>query len=134
DGKILASGYTSLPTGADLTLADGGTTPQSVNHIVLLRLNADGSRDDTFGDGGVLVENGLASTDGGLAGMAEAYVTVEQSTGHYVTGGYGYLHPSTATDIDFVSFRWDGTGARDPMWATSGSLFFNPLPGPTSQD
>ena len=52
DGKILAAGYTSQPTGV-------GT--QAANSVVLLRLNSDGTPDDTFGVDGVVNDNPLKS-------------------------------------------------------------------------
>ncbi|HZI10548.1 MAG TPA: hypothetical protein VE153_09120, partial [Myxococcus sp.] len=51
-------------------------------------------------------------------GMVEAYSVGRQSTGHYVTTGYGRRAPSGT--VDLVSFRYTATGERDLNWGTDG--------------
>ncbi len=110
DGKILAAGYVSAPTGV-------GT--QAANKIVLLRLNSDGTPDDTFGTNGVAESNPFATTDGTTPwGMAEAYAAGLQSTGGYVTPGYG--REQSSGKVDLVSFRFSATGTLDNTWNTTG--------------
>jgi uncharacterized delta-60 repeat protein len=117
DGKILASGYTSLPTGA--TQSDGGM--QSANSIVLQRLDATGAPDVTFGTGGLVKLNpfppaGTAT----LWGMCEAYAAVQQSSGRYVTGGYGRV--AASGPVDLASVRLNADGTRDTTWNTTGAI------------
>jgi uncharacterized delta-60 repeat protein len=137
DGKIVSSGYTNQPTGV-------GT--QTANRIVLARLNggdvatpdggvADGGADGgadagapangpgtfdtTFGVGGIVNSNPFSSTDPlKMWGMAECYGLARQSTGAYVTTGYGRLAPSGQVNV--VSFRYLPTGAFDTAWGTTG--------------
>lgn len=125
DGKIVMSGYTSLPTGVPLT--DGGV--QSANQIILHRVTADGVNDATFGDGGVVevahfVPAMPATT---LWGMAEAYGVVQQSSGRYVTAGYGRRAASGA--VDLVSFRYENDGRIDSSWATGGDFVLDLIGG-----
>ncbi len=125
DGKIMASGYTALPTG--VVQSDGGI--QTANHIVLLRLNADGQADSTFGDAGVVATAQfvplLPATT--LWGMAEAYAAVRQSSGKYVTAGYGRVAASGT--VDQVGFRYTNAGEVDLSWGTNGAYVLNLLDG-----
>lgn len=139
DGKIVSSGYTSQPTGV-------GT--QSANRIVLARLHggtatgaggaggaagaggaggtaasatAPGTFDQTFGYMGIANVNPFMSSDPATPwGMAEAYGITRQSTGAYVTTGYGRLAPSGQVNV--VSFRFTPAGRLDTTWATNGIL------------
>lgn len=112
DGKILASGYTPVPTGV-------GT--QTANAIILQRLNADGSPDMSFGTDGVVQSNPFSLDDMTPWGMAEAYSVVQQSTGAYVTTGYGRM--ASSGPVDLVSFRYGAEdGALDVTWGVDGNL------------
>ena len=113
DGAILSAGYTNLGDGLR-------------NHVILIRLNPDGSLDQDFGGfvtppssaeavgltatPGVAVFNTFVS-DGGFA---ECYAAVRLSDGSYVTTGYGgatgegvasTLGFKTTEAPDIVSFR-----------------------------
>jgi uncharacterized delta-60 repeat protein len=136
DGKVISVGYTSQPTGV-------GT--QTANRILIARLNggdapatggaggaggaggtggsaatpAPGTYDITFGVGGIVNSNPFSSTDPLMMwGMAEAYGIARQSTGAYVTTGYGRLAPSGQVNV--VCFRYSPAGAFDMTWATNG--------------
>jgi uncharacterized delta-60 repeat protein len=93
DGTIVSSGYTDFGTGQGA-------------HIVLIRLKPDGTADSSFGFGssvpGQTKFNPFLTGGGG----AESYSVVRQSTGRYVTTGYG---PSNfdlpSTNVDLVSCR-----------------------------
>lgn len=111
DGKIVASGYTSQPTGV-------GT--QAANRIVLVRLDAEGKLDNTFGWKGV-VNNapfGPVSASNPEWGMAEAYQVGQFSDGSYVTTGYG--RSASSGTVDVVNFKYTATGDRDMEWGTGG--------------
>ncbi len=111
DGKIVTSGYTPQPTGV-------GT--QSANRIVLLRLGENGAVDNTFGANGVVNSAPFQPVDpiNTQWGMAEAYAVGYQSTGHYVTTGYGRV--AASGQVDLVSFRYTSTGQLDTTWGTDG--------------
>jgi uncharacterized delta-60 repeat protein len=89
DGKIVTSGYTSI----------GG-----VVRPVLMRLNANGALDSTFGEGGV-------ATDVILPGVAEAY-HVTRNAGGYVAAGYGRGADATEK-VDLVAYKFQSDGKRD---------------------
>ncbi len=76
DGSIVSAGYTNYGAGLG-------------NHILLIRLQPNGTLDTNFGFGivnrGVLRTNPFVS-DGGVA---ECYNVTRQSSGRYVTTGYG---------------------------------------------
>lgn len=112
DGKIVASGYTSLPTEVG---------NQSANSIVLQRLDADGNPDPTFGQSGVVVSNPFKPADPVSTpwGMAEAYAVAFQN-GKYVTVGYGRAAATGA--VDAVSFRYGADGSLDSTWAMGGTF------------
>lgn len=114
DGKIVAAGYTKLPTGVGAQVA---------NHVVLARLNDDGTYDSTFGTGGLVISNPFSSMDAmSQWGMAEAYVARQQGT-NYVTTGYGRSAPTGKVNV--VAFRYTETGALDTTWGTSGLFEFD---------
>lgn len=96
DGSILSTGYTNYGEGLG-------------NHIVLIRLEPDGTPDGDFGFGialpGVVRSNPFLS-DGGIA---ECYSAGKQSDGRYVTVGYGR---ATAANT-LSSFGWSVTDAVD---------------------
>ena len=128
DGAILSAGYTNL-----------GDTLR--NHVILFRLNPDGTLDESFGgfiepaSSGEAV--GLAATPGiaifnpfvADGGFAECYIAVRLSDGSYVTTGYGgatgegvasSLGFKTTEAPDVVTFRVTGTGL-DTGWGTGGA-------------
>jgi uncharacterized delta-60 repeat protein len=127
DGAILSAGYTNL-----------GDTLR--NHIILIRLNPDGSLDENFG-GFVTPQSsadaiGLAVTPGVAVfntfvvdgGFAEGYAAVKLSDGAYVTTGYGgataeatpsTLGFKTTEGPDIVSFKVLGT-ALDTTYGQGG--------------
>ncbi len=112
DGKIVASGYTPVPTGV-------GT--QTANAIILQRLNEDGSPDTAFGTEGVVQSNPFSLDDMTPWGMAEAYAVARQSNGSYVTTGYGRV--ASSGPVDLVSFRFnDSDGSLDDVWGIGGKL------------
>jgi uncharacterized delta-60 repeat protein len=143
DGAIVSAGYTNL-----------GETLR--NHVILIRLNPDGTLDSTFG-GFVSPQSsadaiGLAATPGvavfnpfvGDGGFAENYAAVKLSDGSYVTTGYGgatgEATPSTlgfkTTEApDIVSFKLKGT-ALDTEYGTNGNAAFQSegLGLPTAED
>lgn len=127
DGKIVSSGYTNLGEGIG-------------NNVILFRLKRDGTLDETFGGfsdeptivparAGVALLNPLA-VDGG---EAEAYAVVRQSSGAYVTTGYGeataVTTPPTPSTLgfesslaqDLVTFRVTGgtSTSADTSWGVA---------------
>ncbi|MDF2694203.1 MAG: hypothetical protein K0S65_2586, partial [Labilithrix sp.] len=95
DGSIVSSGYTNFGTGL-------------LNHVVLIRLLPNGTVDPAFGFGttapgipGQTKFNPFVES----SGFAEAYGVVQQSSGRYVTTGYGNSNFNTKSDaVDLVSF------------------------------
>jgi hypothetical protein len=133
DGKIVSSGYTGF-----------SSTPGVGNTIILFRLNTNGTLDNTFG--GFSSEPALVAPTPGVAvfnpfkvdgGVAECYAVGRQSSGSYVTTGYGgattpgtgtstlgYLTTGTPSGQDLVTFRVPGGTATgvDTTWANQGHL------------
>jgi uncharacterized delta-60 repeat protein len=124
DGKIVSAGYANLGTGLG-------------NHVIMFRLNTNGSLDASFA--GFSTEPGVVPARAGVAvfnplkvdgGVAECYGVARQSTGAYVTTGYGSATatttPATLSTLgyestlgpDVVSFRIPaGVGAGiDTSW------------------
>lgn len=129
DGAILSAGYTNL-----------GDTLR--NHVILIRLKADGTPDADFG-GFVSPQSsadaiGLAATPGvavfnpfvGDGGFAECYAVAKLSDGSYVTTGYGgataegvasKLGFKTTEGPDIVAFRVKGK-QLDTAWGQAGNV------------
>ena len=115
DGKIISGGYTSQPTGV-------GT--QQANAAVLLRLNDDGTPDETFGYLGVVNINPFTSGSPIIPwGFPEVYGVVQQASGHYVTTGYGRTTGDGA--LDMVALRFNPDGSLDPTWGTNGAVLYD---------
>ncbi|WP_245767291.1 hypothetical protein [Stigmatella erecta] len=115
DGKIMAAGYLSQPTGVGA---------QAANRVLLHRLDDSGKLDPSFGSKGVVNSAPFKSSDPDNVewGMAEAYAAGYQS-GSYVTTGYGRTAPSGT--VDLVSFRYTSAGRLDPAWGTHGAYVLN---------
>ncbi len=112
DGSIISAGYTNFGQGLG-------------NHVVLIRLLPNGTPDTTFGFGttapgipGQTKFNPFLSVSGG----AEAYGVARQSSGYYVTTGYGTSNfDVTSKNADLVSFRVKPDGI-DTTWGKLGSF------------
>lgn len=128
DGAIMSGGYANLGEG-------------QANHCVLIRLLPDGIVDTNFGnfitptegavEGAIQLGTAVFNPFRDSGGFAECYSVDQQSTGDYVTTGYGRANGGTApadgplssyenTDApDLVTFRVTGGAALD-------STFGNP--------
>ena len=106
DGSIVSAGYTDFGAGAGA-------------NVVLLRLKADGTPDTTFGFGSSTPGQTKFNPFQSSGGAAEAYAVARQSSGRYVTTGYGASNFDTATvENDLVTFGV----ARDNLDPTYGKL------------
>jgi uncharacterized delta-60 repeat protein len=107
DGKIVAAGYaTSVVQNAD---------------VALVRYNADGSLDNSFGIGGKVVTSIGSSDDKGFA-------TALQGDGRIVVAGSSM----GMTDNDFAVLRYNGDGSLDASFSGDGIVTTPILP--TSND
>jgi uncharacterized delta-60 repeat protein len=119
DGTVISAGYTNFGAGLG-------------NHVVLLRIEPDGTADADFGFGiaapGTTRFNPFVD-DGGVA---ECYSVTRQSKGRYITTGYGRATGAgvksrygyvTSDNVDLVSFgvKSDGRGI-DLTYGTMGTL------------
>jgi uncharacterized delta-60 repeat protein len=97
------------PNGQIVTA--GETDLNGTDEILVTRMNADGSRDSTFGTGGIVTVNinGSAGVDSG-AGL------VLQSNGDIVVAGTG----SDGKQDDFAAVRLLPSGAVDPSFGKNG--------------
>jgi uncharacterized delta-60 repeat protein len=96
DGKVLIGGYTNV---------DG------TDDFALVRYNADGSLDTTFGTGGVVI------TSIGLSHEQGTSLTL-QSDGKIVLGGYA----QTPNFEDFALVRYNADGSLDTSFGTDGKV------------
>ncbi|RKH36697.1 hypothetical protein [Corallococcus sicarius] len=117
DGKILSAGYLNQPSGVG---------SQSAHRVVMVRLNDTGAVDATFGAKGVLNSAPFATNDPTKEwGISEAYAAARQSTGAYVTTGYGRAAGVAGTTVDIVSFRYSAEGVLDSTYGTNGAFILN---------
>ena len=108
DGSIVSSGYTNF-------------TPDG-NHVVLIRLKPNGTVDEGFGFGTSIPGQTKFNPFLPAKGFAEAYNVVRQTSGSYVTTGYGTSHfdvPSKA--VDLVTFRVKADGL-DTSYGRQGAF------------
>lgn len=102
DGKVVAASY--------------GNAPGAPVRPYILRWNANGSLDSTFGTGGVAT----ADVGGPAPGLAEAYTVVPQGD-KYVIAGYGSRSTDQPTQgIDLIVYRFDADGSWDRSFGTDG--------------
>jgi uncharacterized delta-60 repeat protein len=103
DGRIVAAGHTfNDSTGID---------------FALVRYNADGTLDTTFGTSGKVTTNTSISN-----GEDIAYAVAIQSNGRIVAAGYAF---NTATSGDFVLARYNSDGTLDTTFGTGGKAITN---------
>lgn len=111
---------------ADGTIVAAGYTPfAGSNHVVLIRLKPDGTVDTTFGFGttapGVPGQTKFNPFIGS-GGFAEAYGVTRQSSGRYVTTGYGTSNfDAPSIGLDLVSFGVKADGL-DTTYGKLGSF------------
>ncbi|MDQ3706138.1 MAG: delta-60 repeat domain-containing protein [Chloroflexota bacterium] len=97
DGKILLAGMT-------------GRYPHSFGTV---RLNADGTLDESFGDGGRVVTS--------FPNDAMAHAVAVQPDGKVLVGGYGSDDPSTGMEgHDYTLVRYNEDGSLDEEFGTDG--------------
>lgn len=109
DGSILQAGYTNFGAGEN-------------PHITLIRLLPDGAPDTSFGFGTDVPGMTKFNPFKGVDGASEAYSVARQSSGAYVTTGYGVSHFDTETkQNDLVSFRVHN-GSLDTSWGLDGAF------------
>ncbi len=106
DGKLVAVGF-----------AGSGST---FDDFAVLRYNADGSLDSTFGSGGVVI------TDfSGFGDVASAVVI--QGDGHIVAAGS--TEPSILSNGDFALARYNADGSLDATFGAGGKVITDFLGG-----
>ena len=120
DGGFGTDGVLALVgsrVGEGLALQDDGRMVLAGQAIVaeerrfaVLRLNADGSPDDTFGEGG------LVTTDVGDQGDKATAVAIDHHDGIVVAGWSGDIN------TDFAAVRYLPDGSVDPSFANGGTL------------
>src|SRR4030042_5526690 len=99
DGKIVVSGYMS--NGSD-------------NDLMVLRFDADGFLDTSFGVGGATIYDGGGGNDGGYA------IAVQSDDKILVAGD-----SSNGSDGDVIVLRLDRYGALDPNFGSNGMYIFD---------
>ncbi|GKS68322.1 hypothetical protein W03_03260 [Nitrosomonas sp. PY1] len=93
DGKILLAGY---------------SYPASQGDFLLVRLNADGSPDASFGGGDGIVTTDISSDD-------TATTVVVQGDGKILVGGY-----TNGAGVDFMVARYQADGSLDTSFGSNG--------------
>jgi uncharacterized delta-60 repeat protein len=95
DGKIVLAGYSG--------------TSSANNNFMLVRLQADGSADTSFGAGGILTSFfGLQNN--------QATSVLVQPDGKIIAGGFS----NTGNNDQFALIRFDAAGNPDPSFGTAG--------------
>jgi uncharacterized delta-60 repeat protein len=105
DGKIVVAGFTSLPTSVN-------------DNFAVLRFNANGSLDTSFGSGGKVV------TDfNGLSDRASAVLV--QPDGKIVAAGNAASGTVLLGELDFAVVRYLPDGTLDPAFGAGGKATLN---------
>ena len=94
-------------------LVGGGTFTTNNTDFALVRYNADGSQDSTFGTGGR-----VATDIGGIFGSDQAYSIILQQDGKIVLTGDSY----NGLDLDFALTRYNTDGSLDNTFSSDGKV------------
>jgi uncharacterized delta-60 repeat protein len=109
DGKIVVAGHTS--------------TPKSIfDDFVVARFNADGSKDTSFGTGGMTITDFAGLTD-------QAHGVAIQPDGKIVVAGFATRGSVTFADADFAVVRYMSDGTLDGSFGSGGKITTN-IAGP----
>jgi uncharacterized delta-60 repeat protein len=101
DGKIVVAGYSAGSAGYD---------------FALLRYNSDGSLDNSFGTGGIVLTDLGSSAD-------EAYSVLLQPDGKILAAGKGSAtFTDDPTTYDFALVRYNSDGSLDNTFGTGGKV------------
>lgn len=126
DGKVFVNFFGNVDSASSirvqpdnkLIIVGGSVQPGSYRRFVLIRLNPNGTFDNTF-DG-----DGQATADFGAAAFAK---DVEiQADGKYIVGGWFDSNPDPFGDEfhDFIIARFNANGSLDSAFGTNGRTVF----------
>jgi len=101
DGKIVVTGFFQTSSGGTGTY--------------VIRYNSDGSRDSSFGSGGIVSNPFATGNDFGLT------LAIQPTDGKIVVGGIN-PDPSNSSKTDFVVRRFSTDGSLDTTFGTNGSV------------
>jgi len=109
----------------DAIVSPGYTSIDGKNHIVVIKLDADGVLVDGFADEGALVINPFLRATPAETGFVECYGVAFQADGSFVTTGYGKdtPDPTPGAPNRMYSFRFSATGQLDPTWGVKDGYF-----------
>jgi uncharacterized delta-60 repeat protein len=105
DGKIVVAGHTSTPTSIN-------------DDFVVARFNPDGSKDASFGTGGMTITDFAGLTD-------QAHGLAIQPDGKIVVAGFATRGTVTFGDADFAVARYLGDGTLDGSFGNGGKVTTN---------
>jgi uncharacterized delta-60 repeat protein len=109
DGKIVVAGHTSIP-------------PSIFDDFVVARFNPDGSKDTSFGTGGMTITDFAGLTD-------QAHALAIQPDGKIVVAGFATRGTVTFADADFAVVRYLSDGSLDGTFGSGGKITTN-IAGP----
>jgi hypothetical protein len=120
------NGRRGIVQAGGIIVSGGYTSFAGINSVVLIRLLANGTADPAFGFGttapGVPGQTKFNPFSAVTGGFAEAYGVVRQTSGRYVTGGYGVTAFEVPTvNVDLCSFGVKADGL-DPTYGKLGSF------------
>ncbi len=113
DGNDTARGV-AVTTSGQIVIAGDSKAPDGSNNIIVARLNADGSLDESFGVGNDGTPNGVTSTSLGKGNDFATDLVVEND-GDIVVAGYHEAGSST----NIAVLRFKANGELDQTFATS---------------
>ncbi|MFK8009902.1 MAG: T9SS type A sorting domain-containing protein [Saprospiraceae bacterium] len=96
----------------------------STERIFILKLNADGTRDITFGDNGVALHETYDSTNGGFLLNPDTNNSIVLPNGKILVNGI--LHkPSIVTEKSFAVRQYNSNGTVDEDFGVNGLIYAN---------
>lgn len=124
----------ALAVQGDGKIVVAGTSVKYVTYnerealYVVVRYNVDGSLDSTFGDNGVVIQEGLGTQPGYYQHSPANYLAdmVLQEDGKIVVTGNGWFDQTPpAPGFDFITIRYNSDGTRDASFGNDGVVITN---------
>lgn len=111
-----------LPDGKIIIV--GSALFGTAERVFILKLNTDGTRDNTFGDNGVVLDNTYDSSDGGFLINSNTNNSIVLPSGKILVNGI-LDKPSVVAEKSFAVRQYNSNGTIDENFGVNGMIYAN---------